>query len=265
MEEATQAFVFFWVAGLFVVMGAMLAFFSKVSRQRRLGGALFGLGLLSLMLTPWTLSFSPSSGFGHLLGSLIGPAVLLAVGLYQIAFSGHVPVGRLTRTDRNIGVAMVVVGVLWLEAMHWWVLTPTYPDEINRYWLIFWPTLLLVTASGSFVVRYIVKTVGDERNQEQRLLLTLFALTALLVVLGLMRNGPNVDATQFAQEFWLAGADVFGLMVGAAFAILLFALVLTIYESQQPLPKQLDPPTTQQLQEAAKHIAKHVGGVSEDE
>ena len=28
---------------------------------------------------------------------------------------------------------MVLVGVLWLEAMHWWVLTPTYPGEVNRY------------------------------------------------------------------------------------------------------------------------------------
>ena len=136
MEEATQAFVFFWLAGLFVVLGAMLAFFSKVHWQRRLGGALFGSGLLSLMLTPWTLPFSPSSAFGHLLGSLVGPAVLLGVGLYQIAFSGHVPVGRLSRTDRTVGIVMVVVGVLWLEAMHWWVLTPTYPNEVNKYWYI---------------------------------------------------------------------------------------------------------------------------------
>ena len=265
MDEYLQAFLLFWLAGLAVIVGLMLGFFSKQSAIRRFGMVLMVLGTLSILATPWTLSFSPSSAFGHFLGSILGPSVLLGVGIYNIAFSGHVPVGRLTEGDRRAGFGMVLIAVLWFEGMHWWVLTPTYPDEINRYWLIFWPTLLLVTASGSFVVRYIVKTVGDERNQEQRLLLTLFALTALLVVLGLMRNGPNVDATQFAQEFWLAGADVFGLMVGAAFAILLFALVLTIYESQQPLPKQLDPPTTQQLQEAAKHIAKHVGGVNEDE
>jgi len=134
MEEATQAFVFFWLAGLFVVLGAMLAFFSKVHWQRRLGGALFGSGLLSLMLTPWTLPFSPSSAFGHLLGSLVGPAVLLGVGLYQIAFSGHVPVGRLSRTDRTVGIAMVVVGVLWLEGVDWGGVGPAYPGEGEQDW-----------------------------------------------------------------------------------------------------------------------------------
>ncbi len=265
MEESFQAFLLFWLAGLAIIVGLMLGFFSKHGTTRRFGMVFMALGTLSILATPWTLTFSPSSAFGHFLGSILGPSVLLGVGLYNIAFSGHVPVGRLSEGDRRAGFAMVLIAMLWFEGMHWWVLTPTYPDEINRYWLIFWPTLLLVTASLSFVVYYIVKTVGDERNQEQRLLLTLFAFTSLLVMLALLRDGPNVETTQFAEEFWLAGADVFGLMVGAALAILLFAVVLAVYETQQPLPKQLDPPTNQQLVEAAKHIAKHVGEVSEDE
>ena len=150
MEEATQAFVFFWLAGLFVLSGGMLGFFSKVAVQRKAGLAMASAGLLSLMATPWTLPFSPSSAFGHLLGSLVGPSVLLGVGFYLITFSGNVPVGQLSRADRNTGVVMVLTGVLWLEAMHWWELTPTYPGEVNRYWLIFWPTMLLgVLAFGA--------------------------------------------------------------------------------------------------------------------
>ena len=265
MEESFQAFLLFWLAGLCAVFGLMLGFFSKHSGTRRFGMFLLSLGSISILATPWTLTFSPSSAFGHFLGSILGPSVLLGVGLYNIAFSGHVPVGRLTEGDKRAGFAMVLIAMLWFEGMHWWVLTPTYPDEINRYWLIFWPTLLLLTASSSFVAYSIVKIVGDDRNQEQRLLLVLFGFTSLLVLLGLLRDGPNVETAQFAEEFWLAGADVFGLMVGAALAILLFAFVLAIYEAQQPLPKQLDPPTTKQLQEAAKHIAKHVGEVNEDE
>ena len=108
--------------------------------------------------------------------------MLLAVGLYQIAFSGHVPVGRLTRTDRNIGVAMVVVGVLWLEAMHWWVLTPTYPAEVNRYWYIFWPTMLLGVLVCSSATYAIVGLVGEQRQQEQRLMLVSASLAIVLMV-----------------------------------------------------------------------------------
>ena len=265
MEEATQAFVFFWLAGLFVVSGTMIGFFSKVHWQRRSGMVLLVLGLLSLMATPWTLSFSPSSAFGHLLGSLVGPAVLLGVGFYLITFSGNVPVGRLSKGDRTIGVGMVMFGVLWLEAMHWWILTPMYPGEVNRYWLIFWPTMLLGTlamATGAFAV---VNLVGDGREREQRLMLLVACFSSLLLLLGAMLDGPNVAREQFASEVLLASADIFGAMVGAAFSILLFAIVLAIYEAQQPAPKRLDPPTASQLEQASQIIADNLGGENEDE
>ena len=265
MEEATQAFVFFWLAGLLVVAGTMIGFFSKVPLQRRMGMVLFALGLLSLMATPWTLSFSPSSAFGHLLGSLVGPAVLLGVGFYLITFSGNVPVGRLSKGDRTIGVVMVMFGVLWLEAMHWWILTPMYPGEVNRYWLIFWPTMLLgalAMSSGAFAV---VNMVGDGREREQRLMVLVGCFASLLLLLGVMLDGPNVGKEQFASEILLAAADIFGAMVGAAFAILLFAIVLAIYEAQQPAPKRLDPPTSTQLEQASQIIAQNLGGGTEDE
>ena len=54
-------------------------------------------------------------------------------------------------------------------------------------------------------------------------------------------------------------------MVGAAFAILLFAIVLAIYEAQQPAPKRLDPPTSTQLEQASQIIAQNLGGGTEDE
>ena len=46
MEEATQAFVFFWLAGLFVLSGGMLGLFSKVAVQRKIGLAMASAGLL---------------------------------------------------------------------------------------------------------------------------------------------------------------------------------------------------------------------------
>ena len=265
MEEASQAFVFFWLAALFLVVGAMVGFFSKVAWQRRTGTTMLVVGSLSLMATPWTLPFSPSSAFGHLLGSLVGPAVLLVVGFYLITFSGNVPVGRLTRSDRTMGVAMVMLGALWLEAMHWWILTPMYPGEVNRYWLIFWPTMLLATLTFSLATYSVVGLVGDGRLREQRLMMVVAVFSSLLLLLGAMLDGPNVSPDQFSSEVLLASADIFGAMVGAAFAILVFAIVLAIYESQQPSPKRLDPPTMTQLEQASRIIAPNLGGEAEDE
>lgn len=265
MEEATQAFVFFWLAGLFLLCGSLVGFFSKVGWQRRLGAILAALGLLSLLATPWTLSFSPSSAFGHLLGSLIGPAVLLGVGFYQITFAGNVPVGRLTRTDRNVGVVMVIVGVLWLEAMHWGPITPTYPDAVNRYWLIFWPTMLLGTLAGACGAYVLVGLIGEERQREQQLMLLVAVFAGLLLLLGATNDGPNVAKGVFAEEVLLAAADIFGALVGTAVAVLLFAVVLAVYESQQPAPERLDPPNAAQLEQAGRTIAQNLRGGSEDE
>ena len=265
MEEATQAFVFFWLAGLFVLSGGMLGLFSKVAVQRKVGLAMASAGLLSLMATPWTLPFSPSSAFGHLLGSLVGPSVLLGVGFYLITFSGNVPVGQLSRADRRTGVVMVLTGVLWLEAMHWWELTPTYPGEVNRYWLIFWPTMLLGLLAFGAGAAALVGLVGDDRQQEQRLMVLLATFSGLLLLLGVSLDGPNVDHDQFAIEVVLAAADLFGVLVGAAIAVLVFALVLGVYESQQPAPHRLAPPTTEQLAQASKVIASNMRGGDESE
>ena len=265
MEEAMQAFVFFWCAGFLALIGLMLAFFSKAPMQRRAGSWVLGLGLVSLLATPWTIPSSPSSAYGHLLGSILGPAVLLGVGFYQIAFSGHVPVGRLTKRDRNAGVLMVVAGVLWLEAMHWWSLTPTYPGEVNRYWFIFWPTLLLFGLACSTGLFAVVERVGDQRHRERRLMLLVAVFLSALIVLGASLDGPNIQHERFAQELFLAGADLFGVAAGTLLAVLLFALVLVVYEAQQPSPKRLPPPTLAQLDQASATIARHVQGGGEDE
>ena len=265
MEEATQAFVFFWLAGLFVLAGTMLGLFSKSGGPRRVGSGMAVAGLLSLMATPWTLPFSPSSAFGHLLGSLVGPSVLLGVGFYLITFSGNVPVGQLSRADRKTGVVMVLAGVVWLEAMHWWVLTPTYPGEVNRYWLIFWPTMLLGVLACAAGAVALVGMVGEDRQQEQRLMSMLVVFSGLLLLLGATLDGPNVSHEQFASEILLAAADLFGVLVGAAVAVLVFALVLAVYESQQPAPHRLAPPTSEQLSQAASVIANNIGGGEEAE
>lgn len=243
--------------------GSLLAFFSKGALQRKLGAAFLTVGFLSLLITPWTASASPSSAFGHLLGSILGPSVLLGVGFYQIGFSGNVPVGRLSATDRRLGVAMVVAGVVWFEAMHWWTLTPTYPDEVNRSWLIFWPTMLLFGFALACGMYALVGQVGDRRVREQRLMLVVASFLMALMVMGLTMDGPSLAKERFAAELLLAAADLFGVLVGAAMAVLFFAVVLYFYESTH-VPVHLPAPTEEQLQQAERIIAGNISGGEEE-
>ena len=93
MEEATQAFVFFWLAGLFLLAVHWSVSFPKLpcnAKSRACDGfcgasVAHGHALDALVFSVqciWPLAWA-----------LIGPAVLLGVGFYQITFAGNVPVG----------------------------------------------------------------------------------------------------------------------------------------------------------------------------
>ena len=90
-----------------------------------------------------------------------------------------------------------------------------------------------------------------------------FALYSILV--GAFFDGPNVHSERFVSQVFLAAADVFGALVGALFAVLVFALVLVVYERQQPDPDRLEPPNAEQLTQASRMIAQQMEGGDEDE
>ncbi len=265
MEETVLAIFFFWAPGAVFVMGALMFLFAKESSVKRAGQILVGVGILTILLAPWTIPFSPSSSFGHFIGSIVGPTALLAVGIYNLSFSGNVPVGRLSMSERRSGIVMIMLGVLWFEGMHWWILTPTYPAEVNGYWFIFWSTTLLVSTGLAAGAIMLTRRVGDNRIQEQRLLTVVLLMLVSLVIMGFAFDGPRVDAERFAHEFWLAGADVFGMLVGFSLAIFVFAFVIAFYESQLPEPSRLPAPTEDELTRAAGIIATHTEGGTSDE
>ena len=93
----------------------------------------------------------------------------------------------------------------------------------------------------------------------------LVVFSGLLLLLGATLDGPSVSHEHFASEILLAAADLFGVLVGAAVAVLVFALVLAVYESQQPAPHRLAPPTPEKLSQAASVIANNIGGGEEAE
>ena len=133
---------------------------------------------------------------------------------------------------------MVVVGVLWLKRCTGGA-DADLPERGEQVLVHFWPTMLLAVLTCSSAGYAVVGLVGEERQQEQRLMLVAAALAIVLMVLGSLFDGPNVEHQRFATELLFAAADVFGAMVGAAVAILLFAVVLAVYESQQPAPSGL--------------------------
>ena len=264
MDEMLQALVLFWIPIAMVPLGAWLSMSSHSKSATTNGKFLAFLGVIMICLSPWTVPSSPSSAAGHLLGAIIGPCMLILLGIYLIAFSGNVPVGKLPRSDRRLGVLMSGAGFVWLAGMHWWILTPQLsPDEVNPYWYIFWPTFILLTSCLASCSAVTLLTIGDSRKAESNAMFVVSALSMVILLLGLNIDGPLVQASEFREHLWLAVADMAGIAVGSLLSIIVFAFVIYTYERSLPPPKTIEPPTATELDQVSLLLQNHLGGEEE--
>jgi hypothetical protein len=265
MEPMTQAALWFWLPAALVPFGAWISLSSKTTSTTTFGRAVALLGIVGIVSSPWTVPDSPSSAAGHLLGFLLGPAALLLAGIYLVAFSGNVPVGRLPKSDRRLGVMSFIIGFVWFIGMHWWNLTPALNGEVNRYWLVFWPTFLLLLTcllSGSALS---LRMIGDRRATESNVMWFASAFVLLLIALAMTIDGRAVDAETFRYHLWLAGADLLGTAVGLSIAILVFGFIIFLHERALPEPESIEPPTEEEFEQVSAIVAANIGGGSEDE
>ncbi|MDE0557734.1 MAG: hypothetical protein OSB30_04600 [Candidatus Poseidoniaceae archaeon] len=263
MDAIMQAAFWFWFPAIALVVGTGTALSSKSDLIKKLSKIIAVIGFVMVLFSPVTVPESPSSAAGHLLGSIVGPCALLVTGIYLLAFSGNVEVGKLSSTDRKIGSVCTFLGLVWLEGMHWWTWTPMLNGEVNPYWLVFWPTFLLLSTGLSSGAAFSLRYLGDSREQESNFMLVISSLTFTLTALGMILDGPNISAEIFRDSFWLAVSDIFGLGLGVGLSILVFAFVIWVYESSLPPTKSLDAPSQQELVQASSIVAKHIGGEQE--
>lgn len=264
MDEMLQALFLFWIPVAMVPLGLWYSMSSSLQTSTSQGRFLAFSGVVLICLSPWTIPSSPSSAAGHLLGAIIGPCMLILLGIYLISFSGNVPVGKLPRSDRKLGVLMTGVGFVWLVGMHWWILTPQLsPNEINPYWFVFWPTFLLLTSCLASFSAVTLLMIGEQRKAESNAMFLVSGLSCSLLLLGLNIDGPLITANEFREHLWLAGADMAGIAVGTLLSILVFALVIYSYERSLPPPKSISPPTESELKQVSSVIASHLGGEEE--
>ena len=264
MDEILQAFLLFWIPIAMVPLGLWLSMSSHSKSVMANGRYLAFLGIIMICLSPWTVPSSPSTAAGHLLGAIIGPCMLIVIGIYLISFSGNVPVGKLPRSDRRLGVLMSGVGFVWLAGMHWWILTPQLsPEVVNPYWYVFWPTFILLTSCLASCSAVTLLTLGDRRRAESNAMFIVSGLSIIILLLGINIDGPLVEANEFREHLWLAIADMAGIAVGSLLSILIFAFVIYTYERSLPPPKSIQPPTSSELDQVSKVLRNHLGGEEE--
>lgn len=265
MSEILKALLLFWLPLSMIALGAWVSLSSKGNFRTNFGRITAIIGLLMVCSSPWTVPSSPSSSIGHLIGFIIGPSSLLLIGIYLLIFSGSVPVGKLPTSDRNLGIFCMTLGSVWFCLMQWGVFTPIYDGEdVNRFWLIFFPTLLLMVASLSSVLSISMLVIGEERQTESSVMRSISLISMVLIICGLTFDGKNISSDTFTTYFWLSVSDLFGILVGISLSIFIFGLVIYIYEKSIDEPKSVPPPTIDELSQASQKIANNIGGVESE-
>ncbi|DAC31693.1 MAG TPA: hypothetical protein HA327_00985, partial [Candidatus Poseidoniaceae archaeon] len=103
MDELIKAALLFWLPFAFIPFGIWVSQVKSSNALSKFGYLITFTGILLVLSSPWTVPESPSSAIGHLLGFIAGPAILILLGLFNIAYSGNVPVGKLSDGNRNLG------------------------------------------------------------------------------------------------------------------------------------------------------------------
>ena len=261
MNPMLEAAIWFWIPLCFVPIGIWL---SVSGKSKTLGTYIGAIGLLLVMISPWTVPSSDSTAGGHLLLAIVAPTMLLAYGVHGMIFGGNVPVGRLDPTARWSGTIAVFVSIAIFCLMHWYSFTPIWRDDmVNPYWIVFLPTFLLFATSLSSASAVALATYGDNRFSESLKLAGLSVLMAGIALCAMIFDGHRTTADEFRDYLWLSAADIFGTIFGISLAIGVFAVVIWSYEKSLPIPESSPPPTKEEIKHVVSIAVSNIGGEEE--
>ena len=263
MQDDIKAALLLWIPLAIAFLGITMQFRRQHSLQN-LGKGFLILGGSIYLASFLTVPESPSAASSALIVAILPALLLIFIGLYVATFSGDIPVRRFDPKLRPVGLLLFILGFALLETMNWsdesWLPSLLWEGETNKYWLIFRPTFLLGMSSILLCGSYIIKQMGDNRNDASRNLFILGIFSFGFLLLGLYTDNAYTTTSQFSTSVWLATSDLFGILAGLGLSIIVFTLAIWQYERKRPGLDNLIPPSNAQLELAAEVIRNNIGG-----
>ena len=264
MAGGMSAALLFWLPLAMIPFGGWAFLSRKKGIIPILGVLTTILGLFLVMISFITIPESDSSASGHLLTSIIGPAIMFGIGVFLAIFGGEVPVGRFPPFARKVGFLSVLIGIIWLILMHFWR-PPIWRSDINPYWLSWWPLFLMMTIFLSTIMVQVLLYLGENRKKEAVLIGSFASLCLFLIGLLMLVDGKMSTSESFRGHLWLASADLVGTLLGIMTSALCFTLVIVLYERTlfdeskgSKLPKQVEELTVSEKERVEEIINSNI-------
>ena len=259
MDDLIRAALLFWLPIGFFVLGIFLYLSRDSNLAKKLGAVTSIISLSLFLISPFTVPQSPSTELAQLSWYILPIALLLFSGLYMTSFSGNVVVGKIHSNYKYIGISLIFVCIFALILLQFFSLAPRFPDstgQINKYWLIFWPTFL-ISGIGLSAFGFVLA-----ENRKAMSICIVFFIGMFIFSSAI--DGAEISSQMFREILWLAGADLLGLLVGGVLSIAVFALVIFAYERSLQSPPEMDEPTEQEWSIIRKYLTSNLE-VNEDE
>ena len=173
------------------------------------------------------------------------------------------PVGRLDASARWSGFLALFASFGILCFMHWSTFTPVWRGDVNPYWIVFWPTMLLFSTSLCAAASIGMVGYGEDRFTESLKLASMSIVFAGITLSAMIFDGEYTTAQEFRDYLFLAVADILGIIAGCVLSIGVFAVVIWSYEKSLPNPENTHPPTKEELKKLVEIADSHIGGEEE--
>ncbi len=263
MQDEIKAALLLWIPLAIVFLGIAMQFRRQHSLQN-LGKGFLIIGGAVYLASFMTVPESPSAASSALIVAILPALLLIFTGLFIATFSGNIPVRRFSPQLRPLGLLLFIFGFALLEWMNWhqsnWLPSLLWEGETNKYWFIFRPTFLLGMSSILLSGSYVIKNMGEGKNEASRNLFVLGSFSFAFLLLGLSTDNAYTTKQEFSTSLWLATSDLFGILAGIGLSIIVFTLAIWQYERKRPGLGNLPPPSDEQLKTAAEMIQNNLGG-----
>ena len=239
----------FWLPLATSLLGIVLLLTRNPFFVKLIGGFFTVIGLIFVMLSPWSLPESPSSAFGQLLLIIIGPTLLIVLTF----FANKMEKDLSKKTfGKFISTFSIMFGLLWFLLL--WAIPPQWNNVTNPFWLEWWSTFLFVHTM-SLCLGTIIITKGNVKLG----LISSIAGIILILSFSLNDSGGSSDL-EFRNAYIHSFQYLIGVFIGILIGLISWFKCIQFVENKRELPKMVDLLDKNEIKRVKEIMANNIQG-----
>tara|TARA_B100000214_G_scaffold296301_1_gene226171 strand:- start:1380 stop:2159 length:780 start_codon:yes stop_codon:yes gene_type:complete len=239
----------FWIPLISSLVGIVLLFTRNPFFVKLIGSIITAIGLLFLLLSPWSLPNSPSSAFGQLLLIIMGPTLLISITFFANKLEKDLSTSIF---GKFLSAFSLIFGLLWFLLL--WAIPPQWNSLTNPFWLEWWSTFLLMhTLSLCF------GTIIISKGNVKLGLISSLAGIILIITFSLFSSGESTNL-EFRAAYMDSFLTLLGVVLGLIIGLVTWIKFIQIAENNRTKLPLMELLTSDEIDRVKEIIEVNVRG-----